>query len=76
MTTVVGQIAQNGVFQLLLFFGVLSINLGIVNLFPLPALDGGRLFFMLIEALRGRPVDPSKENMVHLIGLVALMRCV
>ncbi len=73
MTTVVGQIAQNGVFQLLLFFGVLSINLGIVNLFPLPALDGGRLFFMLIEALRGRPVDPSKENMVHLIGLVALM---
>lgn len=73
MTTVVGQIAQNGVFQLLLFIGVLSINLGIVNLFPLPALDGGRLFFMLIEAFRGKPVDPSKENMVHFIGLIALM---
>lgn len=52
---------------------LLSANLGVMNLLPLPALDGGRLVFLFIEAVRGKPIDREKENMVHLIGLVALM---
>ena len=52
---------------------LLSVNLGVMNLLPLPALDGGRLVFLLIEALRGKPVPPDKEGMVHLAGFVALM---
>lgn len=52
---------------------LLSANLGVMNLLPIPALDGGRLVFLLLEAVRGKPVDPEKEGMVHLIGLVALM---
>ncbi|MDR2889062.1 MAG: site-2 protease family protein, partial [Lachnospiraceae bacterium] len=42
------------------------------NLLPLPALDGGRLIFILIEAIRGKPVPPEKEGMVHLAGMIAL----
>jgi regulator of sigma E protease len=52
---------------------LLSVNLGILNLLPLPALDGGRLVFLLIEALRGKPIPPEKEGMVHLAGMMALM---
>ena len=51
----------------------LSANLGIMNLLPLPALDGGRLVFLIIEAIRRKRVDPEKEGMVHFIGLIALM---
>lgn len=52
---------------------LLSVNLGILNLLPIPALDGGRLVFLLIELIRGKPVSPEKEGMVHLAGMVALM---
>ena len=52
---------------------LLSVNLGVLNLLPLPALDGGRLVFMLIEAVRGKPVPPEKEGMVHFAGFVVLM---
>ena len=52
---------------------LLSVNLGVLNLLPLPALDGGRLVFMLIEAVRGKPISPEKEGMVHFAGFVALM---
>ncbi len=52
---------------------ILSVNLGILNLLPLPALDGGRLVFLLIEAIRGKPIPPEKEGMVHLGGMMALM---
>lgn len=52
---------------------LLSVNLGILNLLPLPALDGGRLVFMLIEVVRGKPIPPEKEGMVHLAGFVAFM---
>ena len=52
---------------------LLSANLGVMNLLPIPALDGGRLVFILIEAVRGKPIDQEKEAMVHLIGLAALM---
>ena len=52
---------------------LLSANLGVMNLLPIPALDGGRLVFLVIEAVRGKPVDPKKEGLVHFIGFIALM---
>ncbi len=52
---------------------LLSVNLAIMNLLPFPALDGGRLLFMIIEVIRGKRVPPEKEGMVHLAGFVALM---
>lgn len=51
----------------------LSISLGVMNLLPIPALDGGRLIFLIIEAVRGKRVSPDKEAMVHFVGLMALM---
>ena len=52
---------------------LIAVNLGIVNLFPLPALDGGRLIFLLIEMIRKKPVPPEKEGIVHLVGMVLLL---
>lgn len=49
---------------------ILSINLGIMNLLPLPALDGGRLVFLFLEVIRGKPVPPEKEGFVHMAGLI------
>ena len=52
---------------------MISANLGVMNLLPIPALDGGRFLFYIIEVLRGKPMDPDKEGMIHFIGLMALM---
>lgn len=52
---------------------MLSVNLGILNLLPIPALDGGRLVFLLVEVVRGKPVPPEKEGMVHFLGFVFFM---
>lgn len=52
---------------------LLSANLGVMNLLPLPALDGGRLVFLVIEAVRGKKVNPNVEGMIHFAGLMALM---
>lgn len=49
---------------------ILSINIGIMNLLPLPALDGGRLVFLFVEVVRGKPVPPEKEGFVHMAGLI------
>lgn len=68
-----GEFAQQGMAILMKWAAVLSINLGLFNLLPLPALDGGRLAFLVAEALRGRPVDPHKEGMVHFLGFAFLM---
>lgn len=67
------EVAKTGFFSLLSWAALLSINLGIVNLLPLPGLDGGRLVFFAIEGLRGKPIDPQKEGMVHFIGFALLM---
>ncbi|EKN63918.1 RIP metalloprotease RseP [Schinkia azotoformans MEV2011] len=67
------EVAQTGIYNLMRWASILSINLGIVNLLPLPALDGGRLIFIGIEAVRGKPVDPQKEGIVHFIGFALLM---
>ncbi|WP_017380861.1 RIP metalloprotease RseP [Paenisporosarcina sp. TG-14] len=67
------EVAQYGIFNLMNWAAILSINLGIMNLLPLPALDGGRLLFFLFEAIRGRPIDRQKEGMVHFVGIMLLM---
>ncbi len=61
------------IMQMLNFGILLSANLGVMNLLPLPALDGGRLVFLFIEAIRGKRVAPEKEGWVHAIGLVLLL---
>ncbi len=66
--------AQSGGFLALLYLaGFISVNIGIMNLLPIPALDGGRIFFVIIEAVRRKPIPPEKEGVVHFIGLVLLM---
>lgn len=67
------EVAKFGIFNLLNWTAVLSINLGIMNLLPLPALDGGRLLFFGFEAIRGRPIDKQREGMVHFVGIMLLM---
>ncbi len=70
---VTGQIAAQGIEQLTSWTAILSLYLGIFNLLPIPALDGSRLIFLGIEGLRGKPIDPNRESMVHFIGFAMLM---
>lgn len=69
---VTGQIAKSGLDRMIYWTAMISINLGIFNLLPIPALDGSRLIFLGIEAVRGRPVDPNREGMVHFVGFAML----
>lgn len=81
MTAVVGEVFEAAkprglstiVLSMLDIAILLSANLGVVNLLPLPALDGGRLVFLLIEAVRRKPISPEKEGMVHFVGMALLM---
>lgn len=66
-------VAKTGIYNLMYWGAMLSINLGIMNLLPLPALDGGRLLFFGYEAIRGKPVDRQKEGLIHFVGIVLLM---
>ena len=52
---------------------LVTANLGIMNLLPIPALDGGRLVFLILEAVRGKRIPPEKEGMVHFAGFAVLM---
>lgn len=70
---VTGQFAKQGIDQLTLWTAILSLYLGIFNLLPIPALDGSRLVFLGLEGLRGKPIDPNRESMVHFIGFAMLM---
>jgi regulator of sigma E protease len=72
-TQVTVEIARQGIAQLTSWAAVLSLYLGIFNLLPIPALDGSRLMFLGLEAVRGRPIDPNRESMVHFIGFAMLM---
>jgi regulator of sigma E protease len=68
-----GQQARQGILNLMFFTALLSINLGILNLLPIPILDGGHLFFSLIEAVRGKPVSLRKREMAQQVGLALLV---
>jgi len=72
-TKITLDIAKQGLPYLTRWAAVLSLYLGIFNLLPVPALDGSRLMFLGLEALRGKPVDPNRESMVHFIGFAMLM---
>jgi regulator of sigma E protease len=73
VVTEIGKAAELGFFYLLQLATFLSINLGLFNLFPIPALDGSRVLFLAWEKVRGRPVDPAKENFIHLVGFGLLI---
>ena len=70
---VVSQYARDGWYEVLWLMFIISLNLGIMNLLPLPALDGGRLVFLIVEAIRRKPIPPEKEGMVHGIGLALVL---
>ena len=63
-------VATYGLTSLLIWIGFLSVNIGIMNLLPIPALDGGRILFVLIEAIIGRPIDRKIEGYIHMTGLL------
>lgn len=69
----ISEAASYGFSSLLYLFAFVSINLGIFNLLPLPALDGGRLLFVLIEMIRRKPIDQKREGLVHAIGMIVLL---
>ncbi len=68
-----GQVVKLGWVYVLQFAALLSINLGIINLLPIPALDGGRILFLAIEKVKGRPVSQKVEGAIHQIGFMLLM---
>jgi len=73
IASIVGQAARVGLSNLLSWMAIISVNLGIINLLPFPALDGGRILFIIFEIVRGKPVPPEKEGFVHFIGFVILI---
>jgi len=73
MVSITHQVAQVGIIPLLQFAAILSISLGVINLFPFPALDGGRLLFLGAELIIRRRVSPRIEAYVHMVGFALLM---
>jgi len=73
VTEALGEAASEGAEDLVYLAVVISMNLGIMNLLPFPALDGGRLLFQMIELIRRKPVKPEIEGVIHFAGLVLLM---
>lgn len=67
------QVSDLGILYLLQFTAILSVNLGVLNILPIPALDGGRILFVLIEMVKGTPVSQRAEQWVHSIGFIALL---
>ncbi len=67
-----GQVAQLGLTSLVSFIALLSVNLGLINLFPIPVLDGGHLVFYAVEALRGRPLPPRAQEYGYRAGFAVL----
>lgn len=70
---VVGDAAALGIIPLLIFTSVISLNLAVINLLPFPALDGGRLFFLLIETIKGSPIKPRIANLANTLGFALLI---
>lgn len=70
---ITGRYAQTGLISLIYFTAFISVNIGVLNLLPIPALDGGRIVFVLIQWIRKSPVDPDLENKIHYWGLIALL---
>lgn len=74
VVSVMNDTAQSGGLLSLIFLGAfISVNIGLMNLLPIPALDGGRILFVLVEAIRRKKIDPEKEGIVHMIGFFLLI---
>ncbi len=71
--SIVGEQRQTGFENVLYLVALLSVNVGVINLLPLPAFDGGRILFLLIEKIKGSPVNAKTENIIHSIGFLLLM---
>ena len=71
--SIVGDYSKAGISSLLYLMAFLSINVGFINLIPLPAFDGGHILFIIIEKIKGSPVSSKVENMIHTVGLALLM---
>lgn len=71
--SIVGETSKAGISNILYLMAFLSINVGFLNLIPLPAFDGGHILFIIIEKIKGSPVSQKVENMVHTVGLFLLM---
>ena len=67
------QVAAQGILPLLIFASLININLGVLNLLPLPALDGGRIVFIVLEAIMGRPINRKIEGYVHAAGMLMFL---
>ena len=72
-STAQGPTAKDKLFTALTLLSYITINVGVFNLLPVPALDGGRLFFIFIEIIRRKPINPKKEGIIHTVGLVLLL---
>ncbi len=73
IAVITGQVAKLGFIYILQFIALLSINLAIINFLPFPALDGGRILFLLIEKIRGKPMNQKIEAIIHNIGFMILI---
>jgi regulator of sigma E protease len=73
IANITGQAARLGFAYLLQFTALLSLNLAIINILPFPALDGGRILFLLVEKIKGKPVRRDVEAIIHNIGFILLI---
>lgn len=71
--SVVGESSKAGIQNVLYLVAFLSINVGVINLLPLPAFDGGHILFIIVEKIKGSPVNPELENKIHMIGMILLL---
>ena len=71
--SIVGEASKAGFINLVYLLGMICVNVGFINLLPLPAFDGGRILFLIIEKIKGKPVSPKVENTIHSIGFALLM---
>jgi regulator of sigma E protease len=73
IVSLVGEASRFGFFYLLSFTALISLNLAVINVLPFPALDGGRIFFVIIEAIKGSAIKPKVANMINTIGFAILL---
>ena len=71
--SIVGEQSKGGLANILYLIAFLSINVGFINLFPIPAFDGGHILFIIIEKIKGSPVNPELENKIHSVFLMLLL---
>lgn len=73
LVSIVGQVSKFGIAYILSFAALISVNLAVINLVPFPALDGGQLLFLLIERIKGKPINPKVANLINNIGFALLI---